>query len=519
MSNQSRRTALKAIGSAALLPFSMPLWAQGRPRPDLRIAMQDLRVELDPLHPRSTALVSFRVLESVYDKLFAIDYGRNAALRPMLAESIDTTDDVNFRVRLRKGVKFHNGEEMTAEDVAFTFGPERMLAKSAPGYGVGQISFPTLASVNAVDRYTVHFTTHAPDPVFSKRLTSYGGGIVCKAAYLKAGSFDKWARSPVTAGPYKVVEVAEGSHVRLEAHDAYWGGMPPLKSIEFRLIREPAARVAGLRAGDFDIVTTLTPDQFDTITSDPRLDVVGGDTLSFRTLTYDTLTNPVLKDARIRRAMNLAIDRQGIVKSIWRGRITVPHSHQNPSYGALYDASRPIPRYDPASAKKLLDLAGYKGETIVFKTVGNYYPNELAETQAIAAMWSAAGLHVDIQTKENWSQVEDQTPRWVNNSSDGEYYPDPAASFLTRWGAASQFQTAGRWKNDRFNQLETVVLTERNPDKRRAAFQEMLVIFDETDPPGTVLHSLGEFFGKRASIKWTSTRTGLMDFRPGSISV
>ncbi|MBB4264036.1 ABC transporter substrate-binding protein [Bradyrhizobium sp. CIR3A] len=95
--------------------------------------MQDLRVELDPLHPRATALVSFRVTESIYDKLFAIDYQRGGQLRPMLAESIETLDSTRYRVSLRKEVRFHDGQELTAEDVVFTFGPERMLAKDSPG--------------------------------------------------------------------------------------------------------------------------------------------------------------------------------------------------------------------------------------------------------------------------------------------------------------------------------------------------------------------------------------------------
>lgn len=514
----SRRNVLKLIGAASLLPYAAPVVAQQNGGADLRVAMQDLRTELDPLHNRATALVSFRVLESVYDKLFAIDYQNAGQMKPRLAESIETADNLVFKVHLRQGVKFHNGDELTAEDVAFTFGPERMLKKDAPGYGVGQITFPTLAEVAALDRYTVEFKTKTPDPVFAKRLTSYGGGIVCKAAFLKAASFDQWAKSPVAAGPYRVVETVENSHIKLEAHLDYWGGRPPLQSIEFLMVREPAARVAGLRAGDFDLITTIAPDQFDAITADTRLDIVGGDTMSFRTVQYDSLTNPVLADPRIRRALNLGIDREGMVKSLWKGRISIPRSHQNPAYGALYNPNRPIPAYDPSRATQLLKEAGYNGEKIIFKTVGDYYTAELAETQVMAAMWNAIGLDVEIQRKENWSQVQDDKPRWINNSSDGTYYPDPAASFVSRWGSASSFQKSGYWKNERFNELEKTLVGALDPAERRRAYQDMLDIFDEIDPPGTVLHSLAEFFGKRADFKWSPTPTGLLDFRPGTIA-
>ncbi|RXH36625.1 hypothetical protein XH99_06535 [Bradyrhizobium nanningense] len=518
MNTFNRREVLGLAGGLCLVP-SATVFAQDAGRTALRIAMQDLRVELDPLHARATALVSFRVLESIYDKLFAIDYQRDGQIRPMLAESIEALDSTTYRVSLRKEVRFHDGGELTAEDVAFTFGAERMLAKDSPGFGVGQISFPSMSAVRATGRYTVEFSTKTPDPVFVKRLTSYGAGIVSKSAYLKAATFDQWARAPIAAGPYRVVEAVENRYIRLEAHGGYWGGRPPLKGIEFRMVREPAARVAGLRAGDFDIITTVAPDQFDILAADNRLDVVGGDTMSFRTLVYDSTTNEVLRDPRVRRAMNLAIDRQTVVNTIWRKRISVPPSHQHPAYGALYNRDRPIPRYNPEEVKRLLAEAGYKGAAIPFKTVGNYYTAELIETQAIAAMWRAVGLNVDIQMKENWAQVEDPLGgRGVNNSSDGTYYPDPAASFVSRWGSQSSFQQGGYWRNDKFNALETTLLTAQDPAQRRAAYQEMLDIFDEIDPPGTVLHSLGEFFGKRANIKWTPTPTGLMDFRPGAIS-
>lgn len=166
MNNSTRREVLKLIGGLGLLP-STSVFGQDADRTALRIAMQDLRVELDPLHPRATALVSFRVLESIYDKLFAIDYQRDGQIRPMLAESMEALDSTTYRVSLRKGVRFHDGEELTAEDVAFTFGAERMLAKDSPGYGVGQISFPSMSAVRATDRHTVEFRTKVPDPVLS----------------------------------------------------------------------------------------------------------------------------------------------------------------------------------------------------------------------------------------------------------------------------------------------------------------------------------------------------------------
>ncbi|BBO08117.1 hypothetical protein BwSH20_74020 [Bradyrhizobium ottawaense] len=109
MNTCNRREVLRLVGGLSLLP-STSVFAQDAGRAALRIAMQDLRVELDPLHPRATALVSFRVLESIYDKLFAIDYQQDGQIRPMLAESIEALNSTTYRVSLRKEVRFHGSQ-------------------------------------------------------------------------------------------------------------------------------------------------------------------------------------------------------------------------------------------------------------------------------------------------------------------------------------------------------------------------------------------------------------------------
>ncbi len=505
------------LAGATVAPLAAGIAAADE-RPSLVVAMQEIRTEMDPLHPRAIALTAFRLLESIYDKPFAIDYGAGGKVVPALAESVEQIDATTYDMKLRQGVRFHDGTEMTARDVAFTFGAERMLDDDAPGYRMGQRTLPLLESVEAIDDYTVRFRTKAPDPAFLKRWASYGTGIVSRDAYEAVGDFESWARNPVATGPYKVREVKENDYVVLEAHDDYWGGRPPLKSIKFQMVPELSARIAGLRAGDYDIITTVSPDQIGVIEDNEGFAVVGGDNMHFRTMVYDVKNNPLLADVKLRQAMNLAIDRELIVETIWGGRISVPRCHQHAGYGPLYDSSRPTPAYDPDKARALLAESSYKGELIPFKTVGSYYTAELATTQVLAEMWKAVGINVDIQVMENWGQVLGEEPRGVNNSSDGTYFPDPLASLWTRWGETGSWQGRGFWSNAEFNALGQTLTTSLDPQERRDAFQKMLDIWCWTDPPGTVLHSLGEFFGKRADIDWEPTATALLDFRPGAIS-
>ncbi|MCR9121024.1 MAG: ABC transporter substrate-binding protein [Phyllobacteriaceae bacterium] len=506
------------LGAGAALPLIMKMGpALAQERPSITVAMQEIRTEMDPLHPRAIALTAFRVLESIYDKPLRIDYDAGGEPVPALAERIEQVDDTTHLMTLRRGVLFHDGSEMRAEDVAFTFGSERMRNEDAPGYGVGQQSLALISDVEVVDDYTVRITTSAPDPIFQRRWAGVGTGIISRAAYEAADDFETWARNPIAAGPYKVVDMRENDFILLEAHDDYWGGMPPLQSIRFQMVSELSARIAGLRAGDFDIITTVSPDQIETIEANAGFDVVGGDNMHFRTLAYD-VNHPVLADPRVRQAMNLAIDRELIVESLWSNRISIPRCHQNPGYGPLYDASRAIPAYDPDRARQLLQEAGYSGELIPFRTVGSFYTAELATTQVLVEMWRAVGLNIEIQVKENWGQVLDPVGRGFNNSSDGTYYPDPLASLWTRWGETGAFQSRGYWSNEEFNQLGKTLVSSTDQQERRDAFQRMLDIWCNEDPPGTVLHSLGEFFGKRADIIWEPTQTALLDFRPGAIS-
>ena len=166
----------------------------------------------------------------------------------------------------------------------------------------------------------------------------------------------------------------------------------------------------------------------------------------------------------------------------------------------------------------MLEESDYNGEVIPFRTVGSYYTAELATTEVLADMWAQVGINVDIQVVENWGQVLNEQPRGVNNSSDGTYFPDPLASLWTRWGETGSWQGRGFWSNAEFNRLGRILATSFDDQERRDAFQAMLDIFCRTDPPGTVLHSLGEFFGIRADIDWEPTPDALLDFRPGMIA-
>ena len=140
----------------------------------------------------------------------------------------------------------------------------------------------------------------------------------------KAGN--NGARRRSETGPYKLVEFKPDEYQRFERFDDYWGEKAPIKAFTLKVVPEMAARVAGLLSGEYDIITEIGPDQFETITGNDGTDVTGGPINNIRIIPYDA-RHPALRDPRVRRAMNLAIDRQLIVDSLYGGRTVVPQRH------------------------------------------------------------------------------------------------------------------------------------------------------------------------------------------------
>ena len=486
-------------------------------RSDLVIAVQQNPPKLDPvLFSRN---VSLRVLYNVFDYPIETDFNAGWALKPGLATEWTRVDDTTLELKLREGVTFHDGSEMTAEDVAFSYGPVHMSAEDSPGYALTRPYMGTIKSVEAIDRYRVRITTHAPDPLLERRLAGWSAQIVSKAAFERLNDWDAWAQSPVGTGPYKVVDVATDDYILLKSHDDYWGGKPPFKSIRFKVVPELSARIAGLRAGDFDMITEVTPDQVEAIRSLDGFDVVGGSTVNHRVINLGT-NSGWLADPRVRKAMSLAIDRQLIVDALWAGLVEIPNGFQWDAYGETFIADYPGAVYDPEAAKALLEEAGYDGSPIAYRSQAGYYTAELLTAQAIADMWRDVGINVDLQIKDGWGQIFEQPLDAAFNGSINMNYPDMLGSLWPLYGPTGFIQTRAKsWSNARYAEIGQALETELDPKKRLALHRETLEIFHDIDPPSIVLHSLGIFYGKRDDLQWEPYPLPYMDFRAQNASL
>nr|WP_252806410.1 ABC transporter substrate-binding protein [Rhizobium sp. L1K21] len=539
-----RRWMIRTAAVAAII--ATPALAQEDNRPTINVAVQDIVTSgaLDVMREQSN--VGARVFFSIFETL--VDYDRQDPTLPrkaMLATEWKQIDDKTIELKLREGVKFHNGETMTADDVVFTFSPERfgLLPEQIEAAAAGKETFinketgvegkvpppevakvyerswPLLDHVEKVDDMTVRFIAKQPDPTFMGRIARYGSEIYSEKGYRDAESWMAHAQKPIGTGPYKVVRFQDDNILELEAFDDYWGGKPPIKKLRFVVVPEVASRVNGLLSGEYDFITDVPPDQISLIEKEKAFEVTGGPIGNHRLMVFDK-HNGVMQNPLIRQALTHAIDRQAIVDALWGGRTVIPAGLQWDYYGDMFIDGWEVPKYDPELAKKLLAEAGYNGEPIVMRVLNNYYTNQVSTAQINAESFRQIGLNIDFQMKENWAQIMDKEGnRAIRDWSNSAPYPDPVSSIVNQHCPNGGQQQSGEWSNEEFNTLCTVLETSMNHDERKAAFKRMLEIAEREDPAYTVLHQNAIFYGKRKDIKWAWSPLQSMDFRAENFSI
>ncbi len=328
---------LAGAGVASLGCTSHPVTAPGV----LTVAVASSPNNLDPRLGSDAA--SQQIHQLVFSSLLKLD--RNLDVVPDLAVAWSTPDERTYRVELRQGVRFHDGRELTADDVVFTFASFLDPDFVSPRKG----AYRLLERVQALDRYTVEFSLKEPFGSFPINLVM---GIV------PAGSGPDLARQPVGTGPYRVVGFTPDDRTTLERFDDYFGDAPTNPGLILRVVPDDTMRGLELRKGTVDLVVNdLTPDVVGQLEGDEALQVHQTPGIDFAYIGLN-LRDSILADTRVRRALAYAIDRDAIVTHLRRGL-------GRPAAGVLSPASWAYSRdvqafpFDPARARRLLDESGY----------------------------------------------------------------------------------------------------------------------------------------------------------------
>jgi peptide/nickel transport system substrate-binding protein len=354
--------------------------------------------------PIATFLISWgQVGSNIFDGLVMRD--EQLHLKPGLATSWEVLDQgQRLRFKLRQGVTFQDGEPFNADAVKFTM--TRLLGPEG-AKGPQQSNYTSIGSVEILDPYTVDIVLKRPDPVIITKLAGYGAMIVPPKYIADKGS-DGFAQRPVGTGPFKVTDYQNKVSLTLEPNASYWDGAPKLEKLVYRFIVEPNTQVAELQAGGVDIATNVPIAMTSTIanTASLRLISITGPTVTV--LRFNT-AHGATTDARVRKAIIMAVDRDAIVKQILQGQAKTVASFQSElSFG--FDPEQKWVPFDPVAAKKLLADAALPPGTSVSIDFQSNNTTFREVAQAVAAYLGAVGLKAEVKPYEMNLFINDIIP-------------------------------------------------------------------------------------------------------------
>jgi peptide/nickel transport system substrate-binding protein len=336
-------------------------------------------------------ITPFGILYALHDAVVRPLPGER--MGPALAESwSESPDGLTYEFKLRPGLKFHNGDLCTAEDVVFSFTRYK---------GVGTAEFKAkVKNVEAVDARTVRFHLHQPWPDF---MTFYGttataAGIVVPKKYLEQVGEDGFKKHPIGMGPYKFVSHTPGIELVLDANEAYWRHAPHIKRIIMKGVPEPTTRLAMLKRGEADIAVALDGEVAEEVKRDPKLTLIDTRHASIQWLDFAEQWDPKSPwhDKRVRLAANYALDRQAISEAACLG-FCPPTAVIIPRVMDFALQTEPLP-YNPEKAKQLLKEAGYPNGFDAGELVP--IPPFYVTGESVVNYLNAVGIRVKMRTME-----------------------------------------------------------------------------------------------------------------------
>ncbi len=472
----TRRDLLKgaaALGAAAAVPLTAggPALAQTTQKKELITAQSGDVSKFDPHF--STSSNDIRVSFNLFDNLTSRH--PDGKLYPGLATEWKLEGQTTWRFKLRQGVKVHNGDPLTSADVKFSI--ERTYDPTAKTMVATALA--TIEKIETPDPSTVVITTKKPDPLLPARLAFYGGQIVPKK-YLESVGNDTFNAKPVGSGPVKFGSWVKDDRAVLEANADYWGGKIDVDRWIMRPIPETAPRIAALLKGEVDVITQLPPDQGERVAGNASTRVAGALYAGLYVLAVNS-KRPPLDNPLVKQALSLAIDREAIVKELWRGRGVVP-SGPIAKGDNHFDTSLPPLAYNPAEAKERLKKAGYKNEEVYIETTVAYVAQDKAMSEAIAAMWKDVGVNVRVEVIEY--SVRAQKNR--EKSFKGVFWSDPTSTLGDPDGMMWRLLGPGGpqdyWREAKFDELGAAARFSVDEKFRGQAYKEMTKIFLENFP-------------------------------------
>jgi peptide/nickel transport system substrate-binding protein len=459
---------------------------------------------IDSLNPLAGSLSgSTQVFRLVYDFLNGRD-PRDLSPAPGLAESWATSaDGLTWTYKIRRDAKWSDGEPLTAQDIAFTF---NLILKDPKGANGNYVT--TFESVTAPDPATLRIRTKSPTSTMLALDAPILPAHIWKGI-ADAAKFENQTFPLVGSGPFQLVEYRPGQYLRLKANKHYWGGAPKVDELVLRHFDNTDAAVEALRKGEIDLLGDMTPAQFDALAGDRHITRNAALGPRFTELAFNNGAtkagraigdgNPVLKDRRLRTAIDYAIDKKTLIDKVLGGHGEAGYGYIPPMFSSFaWKPDTAIRRaYDPAKANKILDEAGYRrgadgtrttpsGKPLKLRLFApNHRPFYEPATEHIAGWLRQAGIAIEMRMMTP-NQLDDISAKGRFDLYVGGWgvAPDPDAALSVQTCTTSQIDAF--YCNPAYDQLYRRQVRETDLDKRRAIVRQMQQRLYE-DVPHTIL--------------------------------
>lgn len=420
------------------------------------------------------ALAQWLGKEMIYDSLLAWDADLNVI--PALAESWETPDDTTYHFKLREGVLFHNGREMTASDVVYSF--NMALDPVEPGVKVPYLD--NVAGVEAIDDYNVQVSMSIPDPTLTGTLawTHY-------TPIVPEGIFDEIEvlSDGIGTGPFQLVEYSQDDQLVFEAFPDFWeAGVPGIQRLTLKMLTDEQQRVAALRSGEID-GATFTADVAATLESDD-ISVLSSLTSSPKVIHFSMVEDVPWRDKRVRQAINLAVDRQEVIDKVYAGNAEVTGAIP-PGYGPWplpEEEIREAYANDIDAAKALMEEAGYAdGFDVTLQAIAT--PEHTRNAEIVQQALTELNINVSVEPLEIGTFADNVgTGNFQWAATARGMRGDPSAHVVDfRSGTSNNLAWFGDgWKNEELDALYDEALATVDQEQRKELYDEIQrIILDE----------------------------------------
>jgi len=461
----------------------------------------------------NTTGTSFDVTEQIYDNLVHFERG-GTKVEPSLAESWTISKDgLEYTFKLRKGVKWHSNKnfkpsrDFNADDVLFMF--DRQWKENDPYFKVtssnhsyfNDMGMPKLLkSVDKVDDYTVKITLTKPEAPFLSNLAMQFAGVQSKEyaiAMMKAGTPEKIDQEPLGTGPFSLLQYQKDAIIRFKAFPQYWRGAAKIDDLIFSITPDASVRWAKLQKGECHVMPYPNPADLDAMHKDTNVQILEQPGLNIGYLAYNTTKKP-FDDVRVRKAINMAIDKKAIVSAVYLST-GIAATNPIPPTQWSYNKSIKDDAYDPAAAKKALAAAGYPNgfttDLWAMPVQRPYNPNAKRIAELMQADLAKIGVKAEIKSFE-WGEYRKRMQNgehqlgmmgWTGDNGDPDNFLN---TLLGCDSAKTNGSNVAKFCYQPFEEVVQKAKVASNPAERTKLYEKAQVIFKEQAPWFTIAHAV-----------------------------